>query len=158
ARPVGPGLGGRVRRRVRGGPRTARPPREQRGDHGTAARTHQAGVRASDGHEPLRPLRPHRTAPSPPGADAGSRVVVVSSTAQKTGRIDFDDLDWERRPYKRRSAYEQSKLANMLFTLELQRRLAAAGSDVRATAAHPGWTATDITRASGRMATFVLHL
>ena len=50
------------------------------------------------------------------------RVVTVSSTGHRIGRIDFDDLNWERRPYKAVSAYGQSKLANLLFTSELQRR------------------------------------
>jgi NAD(P)-dependent dehydrogenase (short-subunit alcohol dehydrogenase family) len=67
----------------------------------------------------------------------GARVVVVSSTAQNFGRIVMDDLNWERRSYVAWSAYGQSKLANMMFTLELQRRLAAAGSKVLVTAAHP---------------------
>jgi NAD(P)-dependent dehydrogenase (short-subunit alcohol dehydrogenase family) len=84
----------------------------------------------------------------------GSRVVVVSSTGQNIGRIDFDDLNWERRKYAPWSAYGQSKLANMMFVLELQRRLAASGSPLRATAAHPGWTATDLSRTSGPMARF----
>ena len=79
----------------------------------------------------------------------GSRIVTVASTAQSFGKIDFDDLNWERRPYKDWRAYGQSKLANMLFSLELHRRLAAAGSPVRATAAHPGWTATDLQRTAG---------
>jgi NAD(P)-dependent dehydrogenase (short-subunit alcohol dehydrogenase family) len=79
----------------------------------------------------------------------GSRVVVVSSTAQNIGRIDFDDLNWERRSYKPWPAYGQSKLANMMFTLELSRRLAAAGSKVLVTAAHPGYTATDLQRTAG---------
>lgn len=79
----------------------------------------------------------------------GSRVVVVSSTAQNIGRIDFGDLNWERRSYKPWSAYGQSKLANMMFTLELSRRLAAAGSKVLVTAAHPGYTATDLQRTAG---------
>jgi NAD(P)-dependent dehydrogenase (short-subunit alcohol dehydrogenase family) len=79
----------------------------------------------------------------------GSRVVVVSSTAQSAGSIDFDDLDWKRRSYSPWRAYGQSKLANMMFALELARRLAAAGSKVRVTAAHPGYTATDLQRTSG---------
>jgi NAD(P)-dependent dehydrogenase (short-subunit alcohol dehydrogenase family) len=77
------------------------------------------------------------------------RVVTVSSTAHRMGEIDFDDLNWERRSYKRWRAYGQSKLANLLFTLELQRRLAAAGSDVLATAAHPGYAATNLQFRSG---------
>jgi NAD(P)-dependent dehydrogenase (short-subunit alcohol dehydrogenase family) len=79
----------------------------------------------------------------------GARVVVVSSAAQHMGRIDFDDLNWERRPYRAWAAYCQSKLANMVFALELQRRLSTSGSEVRATAAHPGWTATDLQRTAG---------
>ncbi|PRY47878.1 NAD(P)-dependent dehydrogenase (short-subunit alcohol dehydrogenase family) [Geodermatophilus tzadiensis] len=72
------------------------------------------------------------------------RVVTVSSTAHRTGRIDLADLNWERRRYSPERAYGQSKLANLLFTLELQRRLTAAGSPVRAMAAHPGWSATNL--------------
>jgi NAD(P)-dependent dehydrogenase (short-subunit alcohol dehydrogenase family) len=82
-------------------------------------------------------------------ATAGSRVVVVASTAQSFGRIDLEDPNWERRPYRAWPAYGQSKLANMMFALELSRRLAAAGSTVRVTAAHPGWTATELQRESG---------
>ena len=78
-----------------------------------------------------------------------ARVVVVASTAQRAGKIDFNDLNWERRPYRPWAAYGQSKLANMMFALELQRRLAASSSQVRATAAHPGWTATDLQRTTG---------
>jgi len=76
----------------------------------------------------------------------GSRVVTVSSVAHKFGEMDFDDLNWESRTYKKWPSYGQSKLANLLFTLELQKRLAAAKLDVKATAAHPGWTATDLQR------------
>src|SRR6266516_7725257 len=72
------------------------------------------------------------------------RVVTVSSTAHRTGRIRLDDLNWEHGGYKRWGAYGQSKLANLLFTLELPRRLHAAGSDVRALAAHPGYAATNL--------------
>jgi NAD(P)-dependent dehydrogenase (short-subunit alcohol dehydrogenase family) len=79
----------------------------------------------------------------------GSRIVVVSSTAQNFGRIDLGDLHWERRSYKAWLAYGQSKLANMLFSRELARRLAARGSQVRVTAAHPGYTATDLQRSAG---------
>jgi NAD(P)-dependent dehydrogenase (short-subunit alcohol dehydrogenase family) len=85
---------------------------------------------------------------------ASARVVVVSSTAQSFGHIDFDDLQWESRSYVPFRAYGQSKLANQLFVLELSRRLAAAGSDVRATASHPGWTATDLQRTSGAIQFF----
>jgi len=72
------------------------------------------------------------------------RVVTVSSGAHRMGRLNFDDLNWERRPYRRWAAYGQSKLANLLFTLELERRLTAAGSPVRALAAHPGYSATNL--------------
>jgi NAD(P)-dependent dehydrogenase (short-subunit alcohol dehydrogenase family) len=72
------------------------------------------------------------------------RVVNVSSFGHRGGRISLDDLNWDRRRYRRWGAYNQSKLANLLFTLELQRRLAADGSDVRAVAAHPGYTATHL--------------
>ncbi|HEY0345086.1 MAG TPA: oxidoreductase [Solirubrobacteraceae bacterium] len=72
------------------------------------------------------------------------RVVTVSSTAHQMGRIRLDDLNWERGRYSRWRAYGQSKLANLLFTLELQRRLEAAGSRVRAYAAHPGYANTNL--------------
>src|SRR3954466_5522495 len=72
------------------------------------------------------------------------RVVTVASGAHRMGAIRLDDLNWERGGYNRWRAYGQSKLANLLFTSELQRRLEAAGSDVRALAAHPGWAATNL--------------
>jgi NAD(P)-dependent dehydrogenase (short-subunit alcohol dehydrogenase family) len=72
------------------------------------------------------------------------RVVTVASQAERFGRIDFGDLNWERRPYRPSRAYNDSKLANLLFTAELQRRLTAAGSGVLANAAHPGLVATNI--------------
>jgi NAD(P)-dependent dehydrogenase (short-subunit alcohol dehydrogenase family) len=78
------------------------------------------------------------------------RVVSVSSTGHRMGEIDFEDLNWERRPYKAWRAYGQSKLANLLFTAELQRRLTDAGSGVLATAAHPGYAATNLQFQSGR--------
>jgi NAD(P)-dependent dehydrogenase (short-subunit alcohol dehydrogenase family) len=78
------------------------------------------------------------------------RVVTVSSTGHRAGSIDFDDLNWERRPYRAMPAYAQSKLANLLFTAELQRRLDEIGSPVIATAAHPGIAATNLLRPDGR--------
>ena len=78
------------------------------------------------------------------------RVVTVSSTGHRVGKIDFEDLNWERRPYNAWRAYGQSKLANLLFTAELQRRLTAAGSSVLATAAHPGYASTNLQFHSGR--------
>lgn len=77
------------------------------------------------------------------------RVVVVSSRSHLTGDVDVDDLSWERRGYQPYAAYAASKLANMLFLAELQRRLTAAGSTLRATAAHPGSTVTQITANTG---------
>jgi len=73
----------------------------------------------------------------------GSRIVTVSSVAHYLGKIQFSDLNWEK-GYKAQPAYGQSKLANLLFTYELQRRLAAAGKDTLAVAAHPGWTETNL--------------
>jgi NAD(P)-dependent dehydrogenase (short-subunit alcohol dehydrogenase family) len=82
----------------------------------------------------------------------GSRVVTVSSIAHRIqARIDFEDLQWERRTYSRAGAYGQSKLANLLFTYELQRRLAERGSSV-AVAAHPGIAATELMRNSPALA------
>ncbi|UGT39894.1 SDR family NAD(P)-dependent oxidoreductase [Nocardia yamanashiensis] len=72
------------------------------------------------------------------------RVVSLSSLTHLIGHIDLDDLNWERRPYQRFGAYGQSKLAMLMFTYELQRRLTAAGSAKLAVAAHPGYAATEI--------------
>jgi NAD(P)-dependent dehydrogenase (short-subunit alcohol dehydrogenase family) len=72
-----------------------------------------------------------------------ARVVTLSSTAHRTGRIAFDNLGGERH-YFRWRAYGQSKLANLLFALELERRLRAAGSNVKSMAAHPGYAATNL--------------
>lgn len=77
------------------------------------------------------------------------RVVNVASMAHRIGGMDLDDLNFERRRYDRWKAYGQSKLANLLFTSELQRRLDAAGSPVRALAAHPGYAATHLQERSG---------
>jgi NAD(P)-dependent dehydrogenase (short-subunit alcohol dehydrogenase family) len=71
------------------------------------------------------------------------RVVTVSSTAHRTGRINFDDLDSER-SYRRWRAYGQSKLANLLFCFELDRRAREAGVPLRSVAAHPGYSATNL--------------
>jgi NAD(P)-dependent dehydrogenase (short-subunit alcohol dehydrogenase family) len=77
------------------------------------------------------------------------RVVTVSSTAHRTGKIRLDDLNWERDDYSRWPAYGQSKLANLLFTLELQRRLKDVGSPIRALAAHPGYASTNLQSHTG---------
>jgi len=86
----------------------------------------------------------------------GDRVVVVGSAAHRRGEIDVTDLQWERRGYQPFAAYAASKLANLLFLAELQRRLTAMGSTLRATGAHPGSTATQITANTGsRLKTLV---
>ena len=84
------------------------------------------------------------------------RIVVVSSELHRRGRIDLDDLNWERRRYKAWDAYAQSKLANLLFVLELERRLQGCVSPVRALAVHPGYAATNLQRHTGRATLSVL--
>jgi len=83
-------------------------------------------------------------------AAGGARLVNVSSTAHKLGKLDFDDLQSEKR-YSRWPAYGQSKLANLLFTYELDRRLRAAQSDIVVAASHPGWAATELQFVAPRM-------
>jgi NAD(P)-dependent dehydrogenase (short-subunit alcohol dehydrogenase family) len=73
----------------------------------------------------------------------GSRVVTVSSNSHKAGQMRFDDLQGERR-YSRWGAYSQSKLANLLFAFELDRRLKAASLPLISVAAHPGYSATNL--------------
>ena len=76
----------------------------------------------------------------------GSRVITVSSVGHRgLAKIHFDDLHWTRR-YNRFAAYGQSKLANLMFTYELQRRLAAKGANTIAAAAHPGFSDTELQR------------
>ncbi|HEX3898654.1 MAG TPA: oxidoreductase [Mycobacteriales bacterium] len=79
----------------------------------------------------------------------GARIVTVSSTAHKPGHINFDDLMAEQR-YRKWNVYSNTKLANLLFTYELQRKLAAAGSSVIAVAAHPGTSATNLVTVSAQ--------
>lgn len=81
----------------------------------------------------------------------GSRIVALSSGAHAMGSIDLSDLNWEERNYNTQRAYGDSKLANLYFTYELARRLESNGNNPRVTAAHPGWTATDLQRHSGLM-------
>jgi NAD(P)-dependent dehydrogenase (short-subunit alcohol dehydrogenase family) len=76
-----------------------------------------------------------------------ARVVTLSSNAHKFGRIAFDNLNGDRH-YFRWRAYGQSKLANLLFALELERRLRARGSTVKSLAAHPGYAATNLQSAA----------
>ncbi len=74
---------------------------------------------------------------------SGPRVVTVSSTEHKPGHINFDDLRLER-GYGPRKAYQQSKMANTVFALELDRRLRAAGSPILSVLAHPGYSDTSL--------------
>jgi NAD(P)-dependent dehydrogenase (short-subunit alcohol dehydrogenase family) len=83
-------------------------------------------------------------------ATPGSRVVNVSSMAHKFGAIRFHDLQWEK-SYSKWGAYGQSKLANLLFTHELDRRFKDAGKDTISVACHPGWAATNLQEVGPRM-------
>jgi NAD(P)-dependent dehydrogenase (short-subunit alcohol dehydrogenase family) len=84
------------------------------------------------------------------------RIVSVSSHLHAGGRLDLDDLNWQSRPYQSSQAYSDSKLANVLFTFELQRRLTAVGGSVRAFVVHPGMTRTNLFgHARGLQATLV---
>jgi NAD(P)-dependent dehydrogenase (short-subunit alcohol dehydrogenase family) len=83
-------------------------------------------------------------------ATPGSRVVTVSSVAHRRGRCDLDALE-SGQGYKPGQAYDRSKLANLLFAYELQRRLLAAGSETISLAAHPGIARTDLWRTSSRL-------
>ncbi len=79
------------------------------------------------------------------------RVVIVSSTAHRLARLDVNDLLWERTRYQRWVAYGNSKLANLLHVLELQRRAEAVGSPLTAVGAHPGYAATNLQLAGPAM-------
>lgn len=83
-------------------------------------------------------------------AGPGSRVVTVSSTMARVGRFDFDDLQGKS-GYSRTGAYALSKLANLSFAIELQRRLGLAGSPIESMAAHPGYSATNLQKAGPRI-------
>jgi NAD(P)-dependent dehydrogenase (short-subunit alcohol dehydrogenase family) len=83
-------------------------------------------------------------------AAAQGRIVNVSSTAHKVGRMRFDDLQGQR-SYSKWSAYAQSKLANLLFTYELQRKLDSKGKRAISVACHPGYAATNLQAAGPRM-------
>ncbi len=87
------------------------------------------------------------------------RVVTVSSMMHLMGKISLKDLNWKSRPYSAWLAYGQSKLANLLFTKELQHRLDAAGSTVLAVAAHPGYSATNLQgHATGKISSTLMPL
>lgn len=83
-------------------------------------------------------------------ATTGARVVNVSSGAHRMGAIRFDDLQW-RNGYRKWMAYGQSKLANLLFTFELQRKADAAGRKLLCVGCHPGYAATNLQAAGPRM-------
>lgn len=73
-----------------------------------------------------------------------ARVVTVSSLAHRSGKLRLDDPHWENGRYSRSRAYGRSKLANLMFALELNRRVRKAGIDLLSVAAHPGYSATNI--------------
>ncbi|MER5467373.1 oxidoreductase [Streptomyces sp. NPDC002935] len=81
----------------------------------------------------------------------GARIVTLSSMVHALSNIDIDDLNSEKGAYRRWIAYGRSKTANLLFTHELARRLSAAGSDVVAAAAHPGYASTNLQTAGPRL-------
>lgn len=77
-------------------------------------------------------------------ATPASRVVLVSSLLHRIGDLHPQDLHWEQRRYRRWGAYAASKLANLVYAFELQRRLEAAGEQTLVTAAHPGYARTEL--------------
>ncbi|HXL93676.1 MAG TPA: oxidoreductase [Streptosporangiaceae bacterium] len=92
-----------------------------------------------------------------PQLTEGSRIVSVSSVVHARGQIDFDDLAYTR-DYKPGPAYARSKLANLLFAFELDRRLTAAGSPTASLAAHPGLSRTELYRYEEPVARFAVRL
>ncbi len=86
-----------------------------------------------------------------PALAPGARVVTVSSLAHHGGGLDVRDLNFEQRRYNPATAYSASKLANLLFTFELDRRASGAGRDLLAVAAHPGITDTELAPNTARM-------
>lgn len=84
-----------------------------------------------------------------------SRVVVLSSIGHKMGKIDLDDLNWQKRKYNTNQAYFDSKLANLYFAYELSRRFEGRPNAPKVTAAHPGWTQTGLQKHSGLMIRFL---
>ncbi len=78
-----------------------------------------------------------------------ARIVNVASSAHKVGNLNFDDLTWEKRSYSAWRAYGDSKISNLYFTYELNRKLKENNLDLLITAAHPGYTATELQRNMG---------
>lgn len=87
----------------------------------------------------------------------GARVVTVSSLGHRVGRLDLDDVMFDRRRYDRWGAYFQSKIANVLFARELDRRLKARGDDVRSVACHPGTASTEIGKTGTSLANSIIR-
>ncbi len=83
-------------------------------------------------------------------AEAG-RVIAVASQAHRIGKINLDDLNWQSRSYSRWAAYGQAKLANLMFSKELAKRLAAQNSKVISAAAHPGYASTNLQSAASKV-------
>ena len=142
-RPRRPLLGAGVRRGARAGSPHARSADQQRRGDDAAARDDRRRLRA-----PVRDQPPRRTSRSP-GCCSGrwrkprARVVTLSSIEHKPGKIDFEDLQSEN-GYSSRGAYQQSKFANAVFGLELDRRLREAQIPVSSVLAHPGYSATNL--------------
>ena len=145
ARPDVAGVGPRRRRRAASRPRRHRPADQQRRRDVDAEGDHQGRFRVAVRHQPPRPLRVHRSAAGP----RARRTRVARGDRQqrrpslRPGGIRFDDLQSEH-SYSRVGAYGQAKLANLLFTYELQRRLH--GTNTIAVAAHPGGSRSELTR------------
>ncbi|MEO9327040.1 oxidoreductase [Gordonia aurantiaca] len=86
------------------------------------------------------------------------RVVTVSSGVHQIGNLQLDDLNWEKRRYRRWQAYGDSKLANLMFGLELARRLREAGSSKQSFVAHPGYAATELQGRTETVMDFLMKL
>jgi NAD(P)-dependent dehydrogenase (short-subunit alcohol dehydrogenase family) len=86
------------------------------------------------------------------------RVVTLASQAERAARLDLDDLDRQRTPYREFRVYAGTKQANLLFSAELQRRLDGVGSPVRTAAAHPGFVATGMSQGSGGLGGLMTRL
>ena len=144
ARSREPGVGARLRRALQRHPRRPRPADQQRRRDGARRAAGPRTASSSSSARTTSATSPLTTAllEKMEGRE-DARVVTLSSTAHKMGRINFDNLNGDRH-YFRWNAYGQSKLANLLFALELDRRLRADGSTVKSLAAHPGYAATNL--------------
>lgn len=87
-----------------------------------------------------------------------ARIVTVSSVAARSGELPLEDLNWKQRKYSRAGAYGQSKLANLVFALELERRLRRAGIKAISVASHPGYAATNVVFARNATPTLGRHI